>query len=455
MRKQLGSGSSQVLYFRYEEKLQKLEHSFEPWQQTQYAGKGSVWCNSNNWVKHDTLASGGRINYSNASIDNKGMLLLGGNDQTLSPATKEMYLDEIFLNARYSPALLLGYCTQHQVTKTNKGQLAVYQIRINHRVVRLYIRKADHLLAKVTTLIDDELFGDVLTTITYQDYECAKYVYYPKRIIIEKINGKLHDEIIIKDFRLVKEIPDTVRLSKPKPYTMKAAVPVIPVVHVVRYNSHISFVELRHTDDRAMIVEFNDLLLVAEAPLNSGNGELILKEARTIAPGKPVRYFVAGHYHPHYLGGVRPFIHAGAKILCTPEDLAYVKYLAAAKHQLRPDSLQLEPKPLQIELIKGSRTLSDGQFEMTVHHIGPQSGHTKDYLIYYFPQERLIFEDDLVWILKVGEPKKAGVRQAGLYGAIQQLRLKVDTIIQSWPVTEGGVKTVIPFQDLKKSVELR
>ncbi|CAM3931886.1 hypothetical protein MUGA111182_17925 [Mucilaginibacter galii] len=453
--KQLGYKSSQVLSFRYEEKLHKLEHSFEPWQQTQYTGKGSIWCNSNNSVRHDTLATGVKVSYSRTSFDHQTMLQFDDNNKTLLPVTREMYLDEIFLSARYSPALLLGYCTQHQVTKTNQGQFAVYQIRINHTVVTLYIRKADYLLAKVTTLNDDEMFGDVLTTITYLDYTRAVSVYYPKKVLIEKVNGKLHDEIIIKNFVIIKEIPDTAKLSKLKAYVMKPSVPVIPAVNVVRYNSHITFVELKHTDDRAMIVEFNDFLLVAEAPLNSRNGELILKEARKIAPGKPVRYFVSGHYHPHYLGGFRPFVHAGAKILCTPEDQAYVEYLAAAKHQLHPDSLQIEPKPLQIELVRDSLIISDGQFEMTVHHIGQQSGHTKDYLIYYFPQERLIFEDDLVWIPKVGEPKKAGVRQAGLYEAIRQLGLKVDTIVQSWPVTEGNVKTVIPFQDLRKSGELR
>jgi glyoxylase-like metal-dependent hydrolase (beta-lactamase superfamily II) len=452
--KQLGFSSRQFLSFRYEEKLHKLEHSFEPWQQTQYVQKGSLWCNRNILIKQDTLVSGGKLSYSKTSYNHQGMLLLDEHNQTFLPVTKEMYLDEIFLSARYSPALLLGYCYQHRVTKINKGQFAVYQIHINHTFVTLYIRKANHLLAKVTTLSDDEFFGDVLTTITYQDYERVESVYYPQKILIDKMNGKLQDEITIKDFVLTKRIPDTARLPKPNEYVMEAAVSAIPLVQVERYNSHISFVELRHTDDRAMIVEFNDFLLVAEAPLNSANGELILKEARRIAPGKPVRYFVFGHYHPHYLGGVRPFIHAGAKILCTTEDQAYVKYLAAAKHQLHPDSLQLEPAALQIEPIQGSYTLSDGHFEMTVHHIGQQSGHTKDYLIYYFPEEKLIFEDDLVWIPRAGESKKAGLRQAGLYEAIQQRGLKVDTIIQSWPVLEGGVKTVIPFQDLKKSIEL-
>jgi hypothetical protein len=55
---------------------------------------------------------------------------------------------------------------------------------------------------------------------------------------------------------------------------------------------------------------------------------------------------------------------------------------------------------------------------MVVYFIGQKSQHTKDYLIYYFPKEKLLFEDDLVRIAKEGEMKKAGGRQAGLYNAI-------------------------------------
>ena len=66
----------------------------------------------------------------------------------------------------------------------------------------------------------------------------------------------------------------------------------------------------------------------------------------------------------------------------------------------------------------------------------------------------MLFQDDLVWISKEGEIKKASARQAGLYNAIKDLGIKVETIIQSWPVSDYGVKTIIPFKDLEKSMNL-
>ncbi len=213
-------------------------------------------------------------------------------------------------------------------------------------------------------------------------------------------------------------------------------------------------IELKHTNDRVLVVEFSDFLLVAEAPLNSENGELIIAESQKIAPDKPIKYFVFGHYHPHYLGGVRPFVHRGAKIICSDITKEYVTYIANAPHTLNPDSLQVEPKPLVAEVLKDSLLISDGEFEMMVYFIGEKSAHTKGYLIYYFPSLNLLFQDDLVWIKKEGEPQKARKRQAGLYKAILELNLDVETIIQSWPVNNQGVKTVIPFNELKATVDL-
>jgi glyoxylase-like metal-dependent hydrolase (beta-lactamase superfamily II) len=204
-----------------------------------------------------------------------------------------------------------------------------------------------------------------------------------------------------------------------------------------------------------MVVEFKDFLLVAEAPLSSKNGALIIGEAKKIAPGKPVKYFTFGHHHPHYLGGMRSFIHEGSIVLSIKEDEPYLKYLANAPRTLNPDSLQLDPKPIHLEEIQDSMTITDQKFEMKIYAIGKKSGHTNDYLVYYFPQEKLLFEGDLVWIGKKSEPKKAGASQSGLYNAIKDMGLNVETIVQSWVTSPEDYKTTIPFADLEQTVQVK
>jgi hypothetical protein len=120
------------------------------------------------------------------------------------------------------------------------------------------------------------------------------------------------------------------------------------------------FILLKHTDYRIMFVEFADFFLVGEVPLNSENGELIISEVRKISQKKPVKYFVFGHYHPRYLGGIRPFIRKGANVICSKMDEEYLEYIARSPHTLNPDSLHLERRPLKIVSIKDSLSISDG-----------------------------------------------------------------------------------------------
>jgi hypothetical protein len=65
----------------------------------------------------------------------------------------------------------------------------------------------------------------------------------------------------------------------------------------------------------------------------------------------------------------------------------------------------------------------------------------------------MLFQDDLCWIPSEGAISKAGHRQVGLYNSIKKLNLEIETIVQSWPVKNHKVKTIIPFEDLEKSVQ--
>jgi len=453
--KQVKPVGGQYLTFSFIEKRNELEHSFEPWQQTDYNSTGIVWCNTDNFLKSDSLTFKGKKYNSKTQLNKSILLFLDYGDKELFAVTQSMFLDQTFKTIRYSPITLINYFVQQKISadKESNNDFAVYKTRINKTIVKLYIRKSDNLLDRVTTLSDDELFGDVLSSFTYTDYSTVDKLSYPKTIQIEKINGKVKDEVKISTANLINEVPKL--LDKPTDYKLKEDTEVKPEIKIEKYSDNIYFIELKHTDDKVMVVEFNDFLLVAEAPLNSKNGELIISEAKKIAPNKPIKYFVFGHYHPHYLGGMRPFIHKGAKIICSKADQEYVTYLANAPHTLFPDSLQLQPKPLLIEEIKDSLKITDGKFEMKIYFIGKKSEHTNDYLIYYFPSEKLLFQDDLVWIAKEGEIEKAGGRQAGLYNAVKELGLDIKIIIQSWPVADYGVKTVIPFADLEKSMNIK
>lgn len=443
---------TRILNFEFQESTNQLLHSFSPWKQTNFSTSGEIWSMAHDFSKIDTLKSNQGIYLSKTVLGEQDILLQNYGKEQLEPLTKSQFHDQVFLSARYLPHRLLSYFKERlPPIERLEEKYAVYSFQINQTTVTLFIDKETFLLSKIQTLGHDELFGDVETTYTYSAYLQIEDFYLAQHIEINKINGKLLDQVDISHARFTDSRPQL--LNKPADYQLAEQDPIPASVSTSSFNEHIHLVELGHTDDRALVVEFSDFLLVAEAPLTSENGELIIAEAKKLAPDKPIKYFVFGHYHPHYLGGVRPFVQEGARVLVSEHNQEYLSYIVQAKRTVQPDRLSLHPKPLQMELIQDSLRISDGEYSMEIYLIGEKSKHTIDYLVYYFPKEKLLFEDDLVWIPFKGESKNVSPRQIGLYQAIQDLGIEVQTIIQSWPVRDYGVKTIIPFEELENSIK--
>lgn len=438
----------------YNETANKLYHDLEPWKQTKLASKGCVWISPAGFLKHDTLMRK-KLYFSKTQYNRTELLYVDYFSDKLAGVTQSDLDDELFESARYNPVMLIDHFFRKKILLSSESDkdFAVYTSTINKSIVKLYIHKNDMLVHKITTLSSHDLYGDVLNTYLYTGYVNTGNLQYAQNIGIEKINGKIKDEVKILLGNLVTEAPKLI--ERPADYKLKDEKDEAPAIHVEKYSDNIYFIELKHTDDRVLLVTFKDFILVESAPLNSNNGELIIAEAHKIAPGKPIKYFTFGHHHAHYLGGMRAFVHKGVTILSVSSDNDYLNYLSAAPHTLNPDSLQLQPKPLKIEEVKESKTISDGTYSMTIYFIGAKSGHTNDYLVYYFPKEKTVFEDDLLGISKTGEIEKASERQAGFYNAIKPLNLDIKTIVQGWPVSAYNLKTVIPFEDLERSMNIK
>lgn len=441
--------------FRFQEKLNELGHNSEPWETSNYVGKGILYINNNTFLKQDTLTnSRGKSYFSKTDLRSDILLYLDYGDTDLLPISKELYNEKLINTARYTPTILLNYFLKNK-NKCNSKKTAnhiVYNLKFGGYSVNLYINRINKLIGKIDYLSYDELYGDITTSFNYSSYIKNTNSMYPSSIKIEKINGKVIDQITIEN--VGETFSDVGLLEKPINYQLIEKKPqVAPNLKISKFNNYIHFIELEHTDDRVMVVEFENYMLVAEAPLNSKNGELIISEVKKIAPQKPIKYFIFGHHHPHYLGGLRAFVHKGATIICTDISKEYVEYIANSSHSLKADSLHLEHKVLKTQIIKDSLTIGHDK-QMKIYFIGEKSAHTKDFLIYYFPNEKLLFQDDLCWISSDGVIKKAGLRQIGLYNSIKELGLDVETIIQSWPVNNHNVKTKILFNELEKSIFL-
>ncbi len=454
--KQVKPVQSKYFMMSFAETRSELENSIDPWRSSAYRGMGLVWCNADNFLKQDSILTGRRHHLSKVQYNKSTLLFQNYDAHALSPVSKMMFANYLMQTARFSPIMMIQYFKEKGIApaKESNNYYTLYKTTINKSNVSLFIRNADSIAYQITIMEDDELFGDVMTSINYNDYLATENLPYPSTIKITKLNGKVMDEVKISGANIIANASPV--LTKPATYSYTDDINAKPSLSVEKYSDNIHFITLKHTDDKVMVVEFKDFLLVADAPLNTANGELIIAEAKKIAPSKPIKYFVYGHHHPHAIGGLRAFVHEGSKILCPQQSREFARYIAAAPHTLNPDILQQQPKAIQVDSIIGdSRQITDGKFSMNLYVLGSKSQHSSDYILYYFPSAKLLVENDLVWIRKTGDIPRASAKQVALYKAIKDLKLDVTTIIQSSPATNPNIKSVIPFDELEKSMSVK
>lgn len=192
--------------------------------------------------------------------------------------------------------------------------------------------------------------------------------------------------------------------------------------------------DLDDIESRSMIVEFSDHVAILEMAVGSANGERLVDAAKRQFPGKPVRYALFSHHHPHYLGGLRAAMAEGATIVTTPGNEAYVKEIASYPFTIQPDRLAGKPpRPVKVRTFTDRIELADTTNQLIAINYGERSDHTQEFVIFYFPRQKLIFEAEQGWVTVDGV-LRASRRAVTLVAWIAQQKLDVEELIQSWPM---------------------
>ncbi|MEE9378710.1 MAG: hypothetical protein V3V33_11830 [Candidatus Lokiarchaeia archaeon] len=446
----------------YEEANNYFTHSMNPWDKGTSTRKGLIWANSATFLKVDTLyLQSGAAYYSKTEFHHNKLYTIPYGSEELKSISKSELKNYYVKTLAYSPALVLEYFNKQDfkdlMVKSENNKNITFSLHIGDYYVSVQIDKESYFVNRISTLSaneeDDQFygFGDIEDVYIYKNYVQVENRFAPTQIIKNELNGQLSDTINVKNLKITKKTQDII--PDPKDYSIQEDVIEKPDISVEHYSENIYLINLHHSGTRSLLVEFNDFLLVAEAPLNSRYGEQLLAEVRKIHPLKPIKYFVFGHFHPHYTGGIRPFINEGAKVICVKEDEEYIKHIVDAKHTLKPDSLAINPKEVQFENIYQAKTITDGKFYMSIYHIGKKSNHTNDYLIFYFPKEKMIFQDDLVWIEKDTNKSNISDLTKGFYQAVKDLNLDVEEVVQNWSIFDRNNKMIFKFKDIENIFE--
>jgi len=195
-----------------------------------------------------------------------------------------------------------------------------------------------------------------------------------------------------------------------------------------------------------MFAVFADYVLVVETPAGASYVQKCLEFIRTTAPGKPIRYAVASHFHYDHIAGVRTYVAEGIPILTTGDAKGVIEQSLASVRTMHPDSLSRESASAVIEVASGPKVFEDAGQRAEIYDFGP-TPHVGQLLVTYFPKAKLLFVADLFDVLTT-DLVIVGVDGAAMAKKIDELGLDVERII---PV--HGVPATM--DDLRRGLAIR
>ena len=133
-----------------------------------------------------------------------------------------------------------------------------------------------------------------------------------------------------------------------------------------------------------------------------------------------------------YSGNTQIYFGESLYLSSNLKDKKYLQQLAGFPHTLEPDALENTPKKPQF-IVEDNSTLKDDQGytlqRLRIYDIT----HTQSYFVYYFPEEKLLYEGDLVWMTHTKENLTNTLTTERLLQTIKNANIRVERIIQSWP----------------------
>ena len=294
-----------------------------------------------------------------------------------------------------------------------------------------------NLVERVETRITNTVLGDMLVEMVYSDYRDFVGVKFPTRIV-QRQGGHLTLDLTVSDVQpnsaaaAALEIPEHIQATTALP------------VRVEAHKLADGLWALARAGLDSYLIEFNDYLVVIEAPLNEEHANAIIAEVKRLVPNKPIRYLVNTHHHFDHAGGLRGFVAEGVTIITHEMNKPYYEEIFRNPFQLNPDRLARSNQRAVIEGVGGKRVLTDGTTVLELYHIRGNL-HDEAMLMAYLPKEKLLIQTD-AFNPRPGAPPLPSPSPftVNLFENIQRLKLDVAQILH----IHGGIE---PFAALAKA----
>lgn len=297
----------------------------------------------------------------------------------------------------------------------------------------LYFDEKTNLLSKFEGMGTDVFFGDVVFEMIYPSYRTENGQQIPTGRIT-KVGGEMTEELRFERLSFNTNLTDD---NFKIPDGMKAVTfPPPPSQPVSKIAENVYTVVAGGYN--VLFVDFKDYIFVMESPGNDNVSRQAIEQIRKTIPNKPIKYVAVTHHHDDHAGGIRTYIAEGATVIAAPGEKAFFEKVVQSRFTIDPDSLTRNPQPLKIETIQnGRRILTDGVMTVEILDIG-SGPHADEMLVAYLPNEKILFQGDLLNNPTNGDAAIANDTTAHFAKWIETKKLAVEKII---PV-HGTVQTL-------------
>jgi glyoxylase-like metal-dependent hydrolase (beta-lactamase superfamily II) len=293
------------------------------------------------------------------------------------------------------------------------------------------------LVEKVNTWVHNHVLGDMLIETTYSDYKDYNGIKAPSRIVQKQGD---HPVLILSTDAVLTNISNPV-----KPSPVPAPSPQAVAVESKKLADWVWF--LGGGSHNSLLFEFNDHVVVFEAPLHEARSLAVIAEAKKLLPGKPIKYVINSHHHFDHSGGLRTYVAEGITVITNEANTKFYEQAWKAPRTLSPDKLSQDPKKASFLTIKEKHTLTDGTRTLELY-LDQGSSHNATLYMGYLPQEKILITVDDYSPGRLVNGKLVPVAQGfaeNLYTNIQRLKFDVTTIAPA----HGGV---VPFSDFVRDL---
>jgi glyoxylase-like metal-dependent hydrolase (beta-lactamase superfamily II) len=266
-----------------------------------------------------------------------------------------------------------------------------------------------HLPASVSWMTSSENLGDVVNTMSFENYEQVSGIQLPKRYV-SKIDFR---DWTTGDFSVSKytvdgdvgdlAAPSVVR-SDPAPAPAAISVDAQQVAKGVWW--------LAGTGGNAfsILFEFDDHLTLFEAPTSEARTKAVIEKARALIPNKPLTEVIVTHHHFDHTGGLRTAVAEGLTVISHRGNESIFKEMTSRKATLKPDLLAKSGKTLKFRGMGETLVLKDKSLEVDLFRLRDNT-HSPYLIAAYLPRENLLVQGDLIDMGWIQHPWAENYRQ--------------------------------------------